>query len=59
MQSLCQKLATNTLLNFDYKIVAKAIANWLQNVLSKQINSDQTSFLKGRFIGENIGSSMA
>ena len=43
-----------TLLNADYKISAKAIANRLQNVLPKIINSDQTGFLKGRFIGENI-----
>ena len=43
-----------TLLNTDYKIAAKAIANRLQNVLPKLINSDQTGFLQGRFIGENI-----
>ena len=43
-----------TLLNSDYKIAAKAIANRLQNVLPKLIDSDQTGFLKGRFIGENI-----
>ena len=43
-----------TLLNSDYKIAAKAIANRLQNLLPKLINSDQTGFLKGRFIGENI-----
>ena len=43
-----------TLLNTDYKIAAKAIANRLQNVLPKLINNDQTGFLKGRFIGENI-----
>ena len=43
-----------TLLNSDYKSAAKAIANRLQNVLPKIINSDQTGFLKGRFIGENI-----
>ena len=41
-------------MNSDYKIVAKVIANRLQNVLPKLINSDQTDFLKGRFIGENI-----
>ena len=35
-----------TLLNSDYKIAAKAIANRLQNVLPKLINSDQTGFLK-------------
>ena len=43
-----------TLLNSDYKIAAKAIANRLQTVLPNLINSDQTGFLKGRFIGENI-----
>ena len=43
-----------TLLKCDYKIAAKAIANRLKNVLPKLINSDQTCFLKGRFIGENI-----
>ena len=43
-----------TLLNCDYKIAAKAIANRLRNVIRKIINNDQTGFLKGRFIGENI-----
>ena len=43
-----------TLLNSDYEIAAKAIANRLQNVLPKLINSNQTSFLKGRFIWESI-----
>ena len=35
-------------------IVAKAIANRLRNVIPKIINNEQTGFLKGRFIGENI-----
>ena len=39
-----------TLLNSDYKIAAKAIANRLQNVLPKLIDSDQTGFLKLRKI---------
>ena len=43
-----------TLLNSGYKIAAKTIANRLQNVLPKLINRDQTGFLMGRFIGENI-----
>ena len=43
-----------TLLNCDYKIGAKTIANRLKTFLPKLINSDQTGFLKGRFIGENI-----
>ena len=43
-----------TLLNCDYKIATKAIANRLKIHLHKLINNDQTGFLKGRFIGENI-----
>ena len=43
-----------TLLNCDYKIAAKALANRLKKVLPDLISSDQTGFMKGRFIGENI-----
>ena len=43
-----------SLLNCDYKIVAKAIANKFKQVIPNIINYDQTGFLKGRFIGENI-----
>ena len=43
-----------TLLNCDYKIAAKSIATRLKKVLPYLINNDQTGFLKGRFIGENI-----
>ena len=43
-----------TLLNCNYKIATKAIANRLKIHLHKLINNDQTGFLKGRFIGENI-----
>ena len=43
-----------TLLNCDYKIAAKTIAARLKKVLPHLINNDQTGFLKGRFIGENI-----
>ena len=42
------------LLNCDYKIVAKALANRVQKFLPKMLNSDQTGFMKGRFIGDNI-----
>ncbi len=43
-----------TLLNCDYKIIAKLLALRLKNILMKLIHSDQTGFLKNRFIGENI-----
>ena len=44
-----------SLLNWDYKTLAtKAVANRLKTHLHKLINNDQTGFLRGRFIGENI-----
>ena len=43
-----------TLLNVDYKIFAKLIATRLKTILSYIIHADQTGFMKGRFIGENI-----
>ena len=43
-----------TLLNVDYKILAKVIAKRMQSVLPKLIHSDQTGFTKGRCIGQNV-----
>jgi len=43
-----------SLLNTDYKLIAKILASRLQNVLPKIINSDQSGYLNGRFIGDNI-----
>ena len=43
-----------TLLNVDYKILAKALAKRIELKLPKLIHSDQTGFVKGRFIGQNV-----
>ena len=43
-----------TLLNTDYKILAKALANRLHKIISKLISTDQVGYIKTRYIGENI-----
>ena len=42
------------MLNVDYKIATKTIAKQLEPLLPKLIYPDQTGFIKGRYIGENI-----
>ena len=42
-----------TLLNVDYKIVSSAIANRLKKVINDIISPSQTSYIAGRYIGEN------
>lgn len=42
------------MINFDYTIVAKVLANRVIGILPKLIDSDQTGYMKNRFIGENI-----
>ena len=37
-----------------YKTASGAIANKIKLVINKLINKDQTGFIKGRYIGENI-----
>ena len=43
-----------TLLNLDYKTASKVIAKRMEKVLSVLINPDQTGFVKGRYMGQNI-----
>ena len=43
-----------SLLNCDYKILAKTIASKIKPCLNTIIHPDQTGFMKNRFIGENI-----
>ena len=43
-----------SLLTVDYKILAKTLANRIKTVLNSLIHSDQSGFLKGRNIGNNI-----
>ena len=52
--SLIKNWRPLTLLNCDYKIAAKSIAYRLKSVIPNLINNDQTGFIKGRLIGENI-----
>jgi hypothetical protein len=43
-----------SLLNVSYKLASSCIANRLKRVLPDIISSDQSGFMAGRFIGENI-----
>ena len=43
-----------SLLNTDYKILAKTLASRLQLVITKLVKPDQTGCIRGRYIGENI-----
>ena len=42
-----------SLLNFDLKVISKALANRLKNVLPDLIDKRQTAYVKNRFIGES------
>ena len=43
-----------SLLNTDYKILTTTLAKRLQTILPKIIKSDQTAYIKDRYIGQNI-----
>ena len=40
--------------NIDYKIIARILANRLHTVLPQLISHDQTAYIKGRTISQNI-----
>ena len=43
-----------SLLNVDYKITMKAIAHRISKVLPTIVKEDQTRYVQGRYIGQNI-----
>jgi hypothetical protein len=43
-----------TLLNTDYRVLAKLLAHRLKNVQGPLVSQEQTAFLPGRHIGENV-----
>ena len=43
-----------SLLNTDYKILAKILANRIQKVMPFIVSNDQVGYIKGRNIGDNI-----
>jgi len=51
---LLKKWRPISLLNTDYKLAAFVIANRLHTVLPKLVNTDQSGYLRDRFIGSNI-----
>ena len=42
-----------SLLNFDHKIVTKALAARLKDILPKIVSSEQSAYVKTKLIGEN------
>ena len=52
--TLCTSYRPISLLNIDYKICAKVLATKLKTIIHLIIDSNQTGFIKNRFIGENI-----
>ena len=53
-KTILENLRPISLLNVDYKILTKVLAKRLEKVLPKLINADQTGYVKGCCIGENI-----
>ena len=53
-KTLLDNLRPISLLNVDYKILTKTLAQRLEKVLPTVINPYQTGYVKGHFIGENV-----
>ncbi len=51
---LLPKKGKYSLLNTGYKIIAKILAMQLQLVLPNIINDDQSGYLKGPYLGQNV-----
>ena len=53
-KTILENLRPISLLNVDYKILTKVIAKRIEKVLPTLINPNQTGYVKGRYIGENV-----
>ena len=51
---ILENLRPISLLNVDFKILTKVITKRIGNVLHNLINLDQTGYIKGHYIGENL-----
>ena len=43
-----------SLTNVDYRILAFTLAQLMQNIMKNIVNTDQSAYIKGRYMGTNI-----